>query len=191
MKNNPTPAPRLTCRLARGAIAIFGDTTAGEPRGPGSAHANACADCREYFAACDSLESSLRRDATRDWHEAPAGLEQNILRAVRQAAPAPRRTRPVWLALAGAAACALAAVVFFQDGFSPARPPVTDVKPAEVVVAVSPQQIWNNLKPSANAVLAADPLQKEAAAVAADARTALNFLAQNFLPTAPDHPASG
>lgn len=186
MKNNPTQAPRLTCRLARGAIAIFGDTAAGEPRGPGAAHAATCADCREYFAACDFLESSLRREATRDWHEAPAGLEQNILRAARQATPAPRRARPVWLVLASVTACALAAAVFFREQLVTNLPPaIVDSKPVEVASAVSAQQIWNNLKPSANAVLAADPLQKEADAIAADARTAMDFLALNFLPAAP------
>ena len=215
MKNPTIPQPRFTCRLVRGCLSIFGDTSTGEPRGPGAAHVAACADCREFFGACDELEAALKRDAAREWRDAPANLEQNIMRAVRlsESEPAPRDSRRTWLSLAGAGACAFLAVVVFQRQFMPGQPAAPAVAPIGLVQG-SPQQLWTALTPLADAVLAdeslqrnvdavvadaqsvrqflgADPLQNEVEAVVSDARSAVGFLARNFLPARADQPAGG
>ena len=112
MKNSPTDQPRFICRVVRGCLALLGDTSGPEPRGPGAAHVAGCEDCRQFFGACDELAVALKRDAVRERRDAPAGLEQDIMRAVRRAAAeaapvsAPRGARLTWLSLAGAGACA-------------------------------------------------------------------------------------
>lgn len=186
MKNFPQARPRFTCRVVRGWRSIFGDTSAGEPHGPGAAHVASCVDCRQFFGACDELALALKRDAVRDWRAPSAGLEQNIMRAVQrsaaESAPARRGTRLAWLSLAGAAACALLAAVILQRPFSAG--PAVALAPV-ATVQVSPQQLWNYLKPSTDAVLAGDPLQHEVDAVVADARSAVRFLERNFVPEQP------
>jgi len=190
MKNPPPARPRFTCRVVRGWRSIFGDTSAGEPRGPGAAHVARCADCRRFFGACDELGLALKRDAVREWRAPPTGLEQDILRAVQRSAaeavPARRGARLVWLSLAGAGACALLAAVILRPPFRAVPAIAPTVAPAPVAsVRVSPQQLWNSLKPSTDAMLAGDPLQHEVDAVVADARSAVRFLERNFVPESP------
>lgn len=194
MKNSPTDSPRFVCRLVRGALSIFGDTTGAEPRGPGASHVSACEDCQQFFGACDELTLALKRDAALEWRDAPAGLEQSILRAVnaaaREAAPKPRRASGAWMSFAAVGACAALAVVVYQKQFFADQPDGSSNVPV-ALAQVSAQQLWESLKPSTDAVLAAEPLQTEVDAVVADARKAVNFLARNFLPTPVDRPASG
>lgn len=189
MKDSLSDSPRFTCRVARGCVAVFGDTTGGEPRGPGAAHVAVCADCQVYFAACNELDAALTRGATHAWQEAPSRLEQDIMRAVRQSAPVPRESRRIWFALAGTATAAVVTLVVFQRqfSFSPAIGDVNTPKTAEV----SAQQLWTTLEPSAGAVIDGEPLNNEVDAVVSDARTAVHFLALNFLPTPPASSNSG
>jgi hypothetical protein len=65
-------------------------------------------------------------------------------------------------------------------------PEIATVAPARAPVAGG---LWSEIKPAAGALLAADPLQQEADAVVADARSALGFLALNFLPAGVTVPA--
>jgi hypothetical protein len=192
--------PRFTCRVARGLLAVFGDTTTGEPRGPGAAHVAACEACQCYFSACDELDLALKRDAAASWHEAPANLEQNILRAINLAkdAPAERKPSGAWLTLASVATCAVVAVLVSQSGTSvPSNPvalsPVVAASPtndpsvialARDLVAAVPTDVFDEMQPKAQALLQRDPLQEEVAAAKADALKAVQFLARNFLPVA-------
>ena len=201
MKTPADPQPRFTCRLVRGWIAVFGDTATGEPRGPGAAHVATCADCRQFFGACDELDHALRRAAAREWRDAPPALEQNILRAVRLSAPpATRGFRAAPFALAGATAGALlAAVVFLQRTPPAARRShvvAASVDPAMLAaarefIAAVPANLFGQMRPEAQAILQQDPLQDEVEAVKSDARTAVRFLARNFLPMPPDEPSRG
>ncbi len=216
MKTPTHESPRLTCRVARTALAILGDTTGATPRGPGASHVAACADCQAFFSAADELGLALTRAAAHAWHEAPANLEQDILRAVRQdvaetsrlssdsgKSAAPRVA--VW-SLTAAVACATLAVVALQDRFVSARSttvtatattPTTapavaaDNNPsvfdlASRLVAAVPTDLFDEVSPKALAVWRQDTLQDEFEAVKADARTAVRILAMNFLPTAAD-----
>lgn len=49
--------------------------------------------------------------------------------------------------------------------------------------------VWGRLQPDAEALLEGEPLQREVDAFYADARSALGFLALNFLPSQPDETA--
>jgi hypothetical protein len=209
MKNLTLPQPRFTCRLARGALAIFGDTANGPvPRGPGAAHVAACADCQRFFAAGDELDRALRCDAAAEWHESPADLGASILRAVRQSTPPPRPRvhYGLWLSFAGASAAVALAFLVYQrpPPIAPALPP-TPVAPtvttstsdpaifaaARQLIAAVPTDLLDEMRPRAEALLAQDPLQNEVEAMESDARSAVRFLALNFLPTPLDQPASG
>lgn len=205
MKTLPHAQTRFTCRVARGALAIFGDTTGGAPRGPGAAHVAACADCQRFFAAGDELDRALRRDATGEWHEAPAGLEAAILRSVRQSAPRPaaRATHGLWYPLAGAAAAVVLATLVYRPpppaaSPAPVAPTVTAgtndpavFEAARQLIAAVPTDLLDEMRPRAQALLAQDPLQQEVDAVKSDARAVVRFLALNFLPTPPAEPAQG
>ena len=208
MKNSPISEPRFACRLVRGSLSIFGDTSTGEPRGPGASHVATCGDCRQFFGACAELTQALKRDAAREWRDAPAGLEQEIIRAVnrsaRDAAPASRGSRAAWLSLAGACACAAIAVVVYQQ-MTPASVLSSTAGPkvaanaidpdamavARAVIEAVPADLFAQMEPKAQELLQQNPLQNEVDAIAADARKAVGFLARNFLPTAGNLPASG
>lgn len=198
MNPSPSDSPRFACRLARGLLATLDRTDAATPRGPGSGHIAGCADCQRFFAACDDLDLALTRDATRLDQSAPAGLERRIALAVaRSTAPRPEPARPAlpMFALLGAAACAAVAIFVFQTGEKPAE---TTPPPAANIVAVIDStrtalathslrsKISDTIDTAANGVLREDPLTIEARALEADARSALRFLALNFLPHAPE-----
>ena len=205
MKNSPTDQPRFTCRLVRGGLSIFGDTSGPVPRGPGAAHVAACADCQQFFGACDDLAVALKRDAAREWREAPASLEQNIMRGVklssRAAAPVARGT---WVSFAAAAACAVAVVLVYQarmpsgstlpaTGTNVASPSIDPgaLAAAQEIIAAVPGDLFAQMQPKAQEILQQDPMQQEVDAIASDARKAVAFLARNFLPNPTGQPASG
>lgn len=189
--------PRLTCRVVQGWVSIIGDGT--EPRGAawGARHVAACDGCRAFFHVGEALESSLRRSAPAERKAAPAGLEEQIIAALRRSErPAPR-TRPIVgggaFVLMGAAACAaLALFVVLKNGRAPEASGVsapTTVAAGEgsggalVIVAGEVDSVWSKLQPDTAELLEAAPLQREVDAFYSDARSALGFLALNFLPS--------
>jgi hypothetical protein len=183
MKTSISHQPRFLCRLVRFWSPLTG--------GASSRHAAACADCQRYFAACDNLDSSLRRDAGGQRENTPHGLEQRILRAVNLSTPPPPTSllRPGLLALLGVAAAVVLAAVQFTKPPYPSRiyvPAVDILGPAPVAVAenATPGVDWDAAFPDARALLQQDPLNDEVKSVYHDAKSAVNFLAQNFLPTA-------
>jgi len=142
----------------------------------------------------DPIESQLRRDARQMAAPAPLGMEGRIAHAVARAGrgTTPDR-RPIfgWVLGLGATAGAVAAIVLtLHVDWKPSGGPAsvlgtedraTSASLAEAVQTM-PAQIWESVQPKAQAALQNDPLQKEATALYADARSALGFLAYNFLP---------
>lgn len=144
----------------------------------------------------DDFESALRRDAALARQRATPSddLAQRIVRDVhhsRVAAAQPARSswRLPLFAFAGLAACAaLAFLVLNSDSSTPAAPDraqdrIATAAPAPSDTARPLTETWAALKPEAQALLARDPLQAEVNAVVSDARSALQFLALNFLPS--------
>lgn len=128
----------------------------------------------------------------------PAGLEQRITDAVRRAqvpARAPqRRALPLWVAGLGTAAAALALFIVLHRN-SPRAPASAKVEPAEIAavftaVTALPQRLSAAFAPSPTPSAEVDPLRRELDNVKADARSALNFLAENFLPAERPDPTS-
>ena len=209
MKNSPSAESRFTCRVVRGCLSIFGDTSGPEPRGLGASHVGACEDCQQFFGACDELALALKRDAVREWRDAPGNLEQNIMRAVnlaaRENAPAARGSRGVWLSFAAVGVCAVAVALVLQFR-TPSGAPLTTAQvnaaaanaidpdtlaAAGDALAALPAELLAQVQPKAEELLQQDPLQNEVDAIASDARKAMGFLARNFLPTSAGQASSG
>ena len=185
MNNSNSHQPRFVCRVVR-----FWNAT-------GSRHAATCPDCQRYFGACDGLESSLRRAARSQREDVSAGLEQQIARAVNLSI-APQEPsnllRPGLLALTGlAVAIALAAIQFnkapmqgpaYRSGQDVPQPGVFTPSATGATSGNSVVEQWNAVLPPARELLSQDPLQDEMDSVYHDAKSAVSFLAQNFLPTA-------
>lgn len=179
--------PRLICRWTRFRAALANDSSCRERQ-----HCATCADCRAYFAAMNQFESSLRRDAVAAGGRAPATMETRIMNAVQRAErPNRRPQRSFGLALAGLAAVAMAAVVMVRiqpSGHVDVRGEAASIQDVLVVAQQLPDQIAT-LRPSAMKLLTDNSLQTEIASVQSDARSALDFLALNFLPATPKETA--
>ena len=118
------------------------------------------------------------------------------MQAIDRSTPTTRPARsPLALILAGSAvaAVALIAVLVKYPAYSGHNGMDTS-PPAQVndalVVAKSISTLWqNSVVPSAQTLVADNPLQHELDSVYSDTRSALDFLALNFLPTAPATPS--
>lgn len=189
--------PRLVCRIVR-RCAVFSE------RRPG--HARSCPSCQSYFQTNDTLESTLRQAArsSRGDPFAPSpDFESSLLRAVRTSAP---RGAPSWpemrphraWALAGIGAAAVIAAIALMLPFNPpstefvrvaSSSPADDAAVILETVESLSTEFMGSVVPSAGQLVATNPLQHELNAVYSDARSALHFLALNFLPTGRTEPA--
>jgi hypothetical protein len=190
MSITPSSLSRFVCRVVRLWYSVLGPPQPG-PAGRGSSrHIETCADCRQFFHAADELESALRRDAMKYAPVPPEGIERRIMQAVERSTRTARPARvPLALILAGSAVAAVALIVFFvKYPIFPERDGAAINRTAQVndalVVAKSISTLWqNSVVPSAQTLVADNPLQHELDSVYSDTRSALNFLALNFLPT--------
>lgn len=197
MNSASSESPRFSCRIARGLLATLGRTDSTSPRGLGSSHVAECPDCQHFFAACDELDLALTRDAAHLSKDVPAGLERRIAVAVARSTPArpePARSGLPLFALVGAAACAAVAVFVFQTKEEPAESetPTTNIvaviDSTREALATHPlrTKVLDTLDSATSELMQDDPLTTEAKAIQADARSALRFLALNFLPSTPE-----
>lgn len=177
-----TTRPSLVCRLTRIRAALTA------PSAPAVLHHCAtCAGCRQYFAQAQQLETGLRRQATGVATTAPGTLESRIFNAVeRSKRPERPPQRTLSWALAGLAVAAVVAVAVVRiQRPAPADTPA-QVASVDDVIAVAnelPKRWLTTLQPRAEKLLNENPLQAEMASVSSDARSALDFLALNFLPS--------
>ena len=186
-----TPRPRLACRIARLWCSVANDRP--------SRHVAACPDCQAFLAANAALERELRSDAVRasaELHPSDA-FAQSIIRAVRTTE---RPSRPSgmragsWLlgGLGIAAAAAVAVGLMAPRAILPGSgTPVASANPSEDAAAIAQTveslsvQFVDTVIPSAGELVAENPLQRELSSMYSDVRSALDFLAMNFSPTAP------
>ena len=185
--------PRLVCRVVQAWSSLRGDGAAPLPGAPGARHAAGCACCREFFQRAHELESALRHTAEGQRAAVPPGLERRIARAIRQPTPTaarifPRAVRGAFVGLGAVAGVALTIMVFQRMG-SPERggvgPNVGAVAGRDAADDSAEGGVLERIEPGTRALLGAEPLQREVEAFYADARSALGFLALNFLPTPP------
>ncbi|MDB6174179.1 MAG: hypothetical protein JWL59_3490 [Chthoniobacteraceae bacterium] len=185
MKNPDATTPRLACRIVRLHLS-FSDLESGG--GFSSRHIASCDSCKGFLSAARALEMSLSHAAKSERQTVPIGLDRRIVSAVfHTAAPGPKATFSFrGLTLGTVLALVIAAVVISRK--APELPPVPSQADIVRVARMSPDNGWTRLRPSADRLLDAAPLQAEADAVYSDARSAIGFLAMNFLPAA--HPAA-
>ncbi|MCX6951236.1 MAG: hypothetical protein NTV51_03490 [Verrucomicrobia bacterium] len=201
--SSETERPRLICRVVQGWVSVVGDGAAPAPGGWGARHVAGCACCQGFFGMGRELDAALRRGAQTQFVAAAPGLEQRIndaiARSVREAAAPTRRSRPglamgSW-ALAGAAASLVVAVLVSQRLAGPAEatrnPGAPLVSTGEPDGSLTGDGLLDRWEPKATALLEGEPLQREVEAVYSDARSALGFLALNFLPKTPDDTGVG
>jgi len=182
-----TAKKRFICRVVRLKLALVGE--AAEPTG----HVKNCPDCQAYFHTDILLENTLRHSAPAEKQPVPADLAATILRAVHQSTPPPRRSHvPAWTALAGATA--VVALSFFATNRSVSmRPapsqnqPPAELRPADIAKLVTNVdqlrlRLLNTVEPAAEKFTTENPLTQELQSARADARSALGFIALNFLP---------
>lgn len=183
-----SPSSRLVCRIVR-ATRVLSENAGGD-------HVDACVDCQAFFRPAEHLEFELRREAEafrRAASEPSSALERSIIRAVREerAAGTPvrkekRSSAPLW-SMGAVAAAVVAAIVYVQRPMTsgPERTALPDEAVAMVdAVENLSAKITDTVIPEAGALVANNPLQRELGSVYTDARSALNFLALNFLPNA-------
>lgn len=182
-----TVKTRLLCRVVRIRIALSG--SAGKTTG----HAANCPDCQAYYRASDSLENALRQSSAQEKQAAADDLAAKIALAVRRSAPRPRRSRATILStLAGATMIVALSFFVVRQNWSiqpigPRNQPNADIRPADVAdvmasVAALRIRFMDTVKPAATTLAAQNPLTQELHSVQADARSALGFIALNFLP---------
>ncbi len=191
MNTSPSSTrPALSCQLARTWHALFGGD-----RASASGHIARCSACQEHFAREDAFSLGLGRDARRVHATPRAGFEQSIFNAVQRSAriaPVPTVSpfaRFSFVSLTATAACAAIAFVALRDSdVGPATPRTADGDLATAAVTAletSAAKLFAQVEPRADALLQKDPVRTQVDAFSADARTAVRFLALNFLPSTP------
>ena len=178
--------PRFVCRMVQGWVAVLGDGRDPRPGSAGARHVAGCAGCSLFFHTGKHLDTSLRRAAATGAEPVTPGLDQRIIRALQhrpRAAERPLpRVGPGSLLLAGAAAVAGLVTLIIRESSVPGNEVGTSPTVAAVASAPAAESVLERLQPGAAALLEGAPLQQEAAAFYSDARSALGFLALNFLP---------
>ena len=178
---------RFICRVVRlrNALASKTDLTTG--------HVAGCPDCQSYYRASEGIEHALRRNAALARSPAPDDLAAKIALAVRQSAPRPRQSRvATWSMLAGATAAVALSFFVARQSF-PAHPsqarkqPNAELHPDDVAKLVANVdalriRLLDSVEPAATKLAAKNPLTQELRSVRADTRSALSFIALNFLP---------
>ncbi|MFT3828471.1 MAG: hypothetical protein QM691_02075 [Opitutaceae bacterium] len=185
MNSSSTQPRSLACRLVRWRAAL----TDAAP--PSTGHAAACPACRAYFQAVGALDNRLRREALPRVATPSDGLEQRLSAAVRRAAspaaPRSRRVVPLW-SLGLASVAAAFALLFVFRPHDPADETIGNRPAADAEAVVTVARSWgrnlrDTLAPQVARLSEPDPLGRELGRVSTDARSALSFLAANFLPT--------
>jgi hypothetical protein len=151
-------------------------------------HLEGCPSCLRYYEQQREVSELLQRPAD-EKVGLPPGLNESIMRAIRQESQA-RRTRggrvrnlSPWLAPVALASVALgAALILLLRDPAPDHPLIADEDsgPPEPAVASSDPAPSDYLRSWSTAI--DRPLDHELENVVADARTAVRFLAINFLP---------
>lgn len=152
------------------------------------AHLERCASCRRYYEQQREVAEMLQPPADEEIGF-PGGLNESIMRAIRQESP-PQRARPgrirnlsPWLAPVALASIALvAALILPLRNPTPDRPLIAagDSGSPDPAMAPSGPAPSDYIRSWSTAI--DQPLDHELESVVADARTAVHFLAINFLP---------
>ena len=150
-------------------------------------HLETCASCRDFYARQRALAGMLQRPVTNE-EPYPVGLNASIMRAIDEPAETaevsgPRRRQfSPWLPPLAFASVALLAALFLVLRQSDSEQPVlASSEPARIEEVVVEETAPNDYIRSWSIAIN-QPLDNELESVVADARSAVQFLAFNFLP---------
>jgi|GEM_PF-4396746 len=191
MKPSPSPNPRvrITCQVVRFWSGVRSEDA------PPAHHLATCESCRQFLVSSEQLQLGLRREAMSAVPTAATELEQRLIEAIRFSPPATHEASPqhrgfLTLTVAGGAAALVLAGLWHYHltpfyGQQTAGPTEYTAEVAALVAAVRsiPSDLSRNLEAPATQLAADNSLGREVENVYSDARSALNFLALNFLPT--------
>lgn len=180
MNPSDSDRPSLLCRLVRLWAAFRSeDSTAG--------HIARCTSCQQYFDSAGQFESQLRREARAEMQRPPDGLDLLIMQGVRRSAAPERRQRarlPFVFSVLGATAALTGAVFFIGHLVNPpADDPSAEIEALAAFARTLPGRVLDPVANSAVQLAQRDPLREQLDSVVSDARSALDFLAVNFLPS--------
>lgn len=119
----------MNCRHTLNCLSAYVDRElTGEQMIALRSHVERCAECKAEYESLTSLKTAL---AALPMHEAPEGLEQDVIRMLRRLEPATARTRLSWtlLAATSVAAAALAVLTFNAFFGLTSEPDVVDSGP--------------------------------------------------------------
>jgi len=174
----------MRCRLNQ--ILISRRVDAGEPLPLRlQSHVDECSRCREHFEEQRRVAVILNASTTNLPHTTPPFLHAGIMAAVRRETKETVRLWPRWAVAFGVMLVAGFAVWI---GFN--SPRSSNQRSARVVAANPPEPFGEAFPALPSANLASlgqrldQPFAEEANALMADARAALQLLAQNFVPAA-------
>ncbi len=178
----------ITCWLTRREIArCLDDDRSLAPKL--ERHLHSCTRCAHYYATQQQLVGQLSQQAGHDHFEPSPFLRGRIVAAVRQAAdadtaiPAPL-PRPSWL---GGLALSLGTATAIVIGIAVNRstPPPASAELISKVIQLSGEQVIEETTGQsieAWSVALNEPLESELQFVMNDARSAIDSLAENFIP---------
>ena len=174
------------CWLCRQAISWAADSHAQVPRWV-KPHLLACPDCRGFQEGEMRLSARLRADAGADVPEFPAVLHARILFGLRTKSAKPAQRVPAfrWIEavlIPALGVLVMAAYCVWKQGGSHEPPSRLVVSPgANALQTLIPRSDPSQLLAWTGKL--DQPLQSELDFVVSDAKTALQSLAENFLPS--------
>ncbi len=185
--NTPTPRVDFTCQVIRFWSCVRHHDA------PPTRHLEHCKDCRRFFVSREQFQLDLRNDARRT-AAPPSGIEDRILQALdhseRPVVRQPRRSAVT----ASLAVCVvlLGLTTLWQLSLLPSPGNSTStgedyaVEVAALVAAVRamPSDLRRTLEAPTAQLVQDNSLGREVQNVYSDAKSALDFLAANFLPAA-------
>ena len=187
--NSSIPGVRITCQVIR-----FWSSVRREDAPP-SRHLETCESCRRFLVSTDQLQLSLRHGAGQARSTPPPEMEQRIIEALRLSRPPSPRESHRTLLTFSLAGCAVALVLagawsFNLVHFPGSNPGVpgeytSDVAALVAAVRSIPADLGRNLEAPTAQLTGDNSLGREVENVYSDARSALDFLALNFLPASP------
>ena len=116
-------------------------------------------------------------------HQGPAVLHGKIMARLAADEPRVETKSHSWMALVTGAVVGAAMIAILAILFSPPAARRSFSEPSATAVSMGPSVASLRMDFTHASVLLSQPLETEVQALANDARTAMDLLAQNFLPT--------
>ena len=146
-------------------------------------HRESCVECGRYFETQRDMISRLGEEARVQRPQGPAFLHGKTMARLAADERFVEPRSQTWRTLVPGAFAGAAMIVVLVFLFSPPAVRHSSSEPSATAVSMGPSVPGLRLDFAQASVLLSQPLETEVQALAHDARTAMDLLAQNFLPT--------